>query len=169
MAPSAPVNPPAPSWPPGSEPKFPSLDPANYSILHPYAGDEALPRPSDEELDDLFCTEARQVRHTGGLRTWEFDCVWPPGDGSLDPVEPDESAWFHVFRRSHWHNTTHSVLESNPELASWGFTPADTWSVENPRVWKPLARVIDLAYRVLDAAAEGEWCADIARPRRAHC
>lgn len=146
------------------DPLLPSIDPSSFQDDRP-PGIQAYPFPSDDLLDRLFHSERVQVDLLG-LRTWEVVKLLQPIDPGVEEdwiwnesqvLSADDSSWLKVFRKSHWCNLSTKVLETAPALAAAGFQPEDTWSVDDPRIWKELAVTSELANRIMIQATQDEW------------
>lgn len=141
------------------------LEYPHLAFRHPPMDDEGthlqttdpVPRPSLHELDDLFYHESHQMLHFGGLRYAEFVVLQQIEPYDVAPekrtwnwhqfVAVDEGRWFKFLRRDRW-------LSYDWELPDTGGLRLD---IDDDRVWGTLSRVIEIAYRIVDAALGHEW------------
>ncbi|KAI0134869.1 hypothetical protein F4814DRAFT_399191 [Daldinia grandis] len=157
----------------GLTPEFPSTVPPELS--------DPVPKPTPEELNRIFRTEREQIQWSNPcVKTWRLGALndglvggWPSAEDRLksnwDQWEVfktnlsivDESRWLSCFRRDHWFDSRHNVLnalsEPIPGLNMW---PDETWyTVDNPIIWQYTSHAIEIFCRVIRLLCEeqNEW------------
>jgi hypothetical protein len=157
---------PAVTW---LDPAYPTVDPIS---LRPnfLPNDYSFPMPSCREIDVLFSSESIQRSFNTGLTTWEIALLQtlttPVGQDptskqiarwQASPIVVDESQWLNTFKKSRWVNCTEKIYDYEPGCIAMGLTPTDTFSVDNPIVWRELSPCIELANRFLKLSFHGRW------------
>lgn len=102
-----------------------------------------LPRPTDDELDQLFTEEKKQIEWLAGSTSWQavlfnnspYLSAWTPD------LDVDESRWLQVLRKERWYNLNIKVMDTYPT----GIGNVDprinantTWSVDEPAIWEAM-------------------------------
>lgn len=100
-----------------------------------------LPRPTDDELDQLFSEETLQVEGLAGNPSWQ--AVLLNNNPSLRAWAPDldvdESRWLRLLRRDRWFDLDFKVLDTLPlGKADPRINANTTWSVNEPAIWEAM-------------------------------
>lgn len=143
---------------------------------------KSIPKPSGQQLDQLFFTEHWQQSIFYGVRTWELPSLNQGIIGTsywqevlmtdlsimplpsisvtvqefpdIDLVNVDESKWNKAFARGRWYDLRDVILEKD---ANGHPSITRSWSVDDNGVWDQLRTVIEMANRILRQVIYGDW------------
>lgn len=141
---------------------FDKVPPEHYQTAKP---------PDDEEWDLILRSERYQLERFPGLKAWQLS-GWLKSTGGYDgtgrgeyfggKLKINEAAWPKGWTKKAWWETTEKIVEHPLFEPTWipDIGPNETWSVDNPRVWKAIRPAIELATRLMHACC----LSDVGRP-----
>ncbi|OTB10097.1 hypothetical protein K445DRAFT_371397 [Daldinia sp. EC12] len=134
----------------GLRPEYPGTVPLDVP--------DSLPKPDPDTLDRIFRSEREQVvSRNPTIKSWRIPSLnsrlaggWPSEEELLkstwDQWETfktrlcvvDESRWFSCFRKDHWYDSRHNVLNTlSDPIPGVNMWPNETWyTVDNPVIWE---------------------------------
>ncbi|KAK3385291.1 hypothetical protein B0H63DRAFT_522631 [Podospora didyma] len=137
----------------GIAPLFPEIKrPIGLGIdLQHFRSLGPLPKPTEQDLDNIFLTERFQEKVQWGHKSWQLASL---NSGVEDVAAQcpiftvDKSTWHEVFQPHHWFDYNVHVL-GNPDLG--------IWSINNPIVSEHFDVIIEIANRLLTHALTTRW------------
>ncbi|OTB03832.1 hypothetical protein M426DRAFT_170012 [Hypoxylon sp. CI-4A] len=154
----------------GHAPMLPPYTSTNRGPIVDYLNPQKIPRPSNEELDQMFMSEQSQRFDAGetwrsrSMKTFLWEEYWEDESKSNSEhwkdykkklFQVDEKQWFSFLRKDCWFDCRRDPLttleEPVPGFAD-GYPPHKDytyWSVDNPVVWDELRFSIELVFRIL--------------------
>lgn len=155
----------------GLAPEYPSIAPENIDAWK--SPDKEYPRPGNDELDRLFCSEREQMETVGGLRSWQvaalnsvYDAANPDRELPSPPLDHtqeawkrywdsqvivNEESWFFWFHRSRFLDRrvdgVSTIRDPFPDVR---MHKNPWWTVDNAAMWRQLSPSIEMANRIMN-------------------